>query len=223
MKIECCTACNFGGHKCQDAVVARLYDNSSKGLFVVCDGMGGLHMGAEVSKTVVDVFARVWDEYQAKEDVNRLLARAMTEAKAEVDKLTRYDAGTTLVALATEGEEITMFYLGDSRAYYHREKDGLLVHTSDHITIGEEGWPYVSKGIFNFRDVEKPSIVKLRAKDGDRILLCTDGLYNCYKGNALLELLAEDMSTGTMMSNIVGYCDEYSTDDASGIIIEFKL
>ena len=37
-------------------------------MFIVCDGMGGLHMGAEVSKTVVDVFARVWDEYQAKEE-----------------------------------------------------------------------------------------------------------------------------------------------------------
>ena len=223
MKIECCTACNFGGHKCQDALVAKLYNNSSKGLFVVCDGLGALHMGAEASKTVVDVFARVWDEGLAKEDVNTLLVRTLTEAKTEVDKLTHYDTGTTLVALATEGEEITLFYMGDSRAYYHREKDNLLVHTVDHITIGEEGWPYVSKGIFNFRDVNKPTIIKLTAKDGDRILLCTDDLYGCYKRDALLKLLAENMPIDGIMGDIVGYCDEYATDDASGIIIEFKL
>lgn len=56
MKIKCCKACNFGGHKCQDAFVARLYDDGCKGLFVVCDEMDWLHMGAEVGKTVVDVF-----------------------------------------------------------------------------------------------------------------------------------------------------------------------
>ena len=223
MKIEFCTACNFGGHKCQDAIVTRLYDNNSNGLFVVCDGMGGLHMGAEASKTVVDVFAKVWDADQTTGNVSSLLAKAVTEAKAEIDKLTRYDCGTTMVMGATDGEEVMIAHLGDSRAYFYRKGEGLLYQTADHITIGEEGWPYVSKGIFNFREVHNPTVKRFQIEDGDRLLLCSDGLYGCYRGNALLDLFEQDLSIDTMMSNIIGYCDEHSTDDTSGILIEFKL
>lgn len=223
MKIECCTACNFGGHKCQDSIVTRCYDNDSKGLFVVCDGMGGLRMGAEASKTVVDVFAKIWDDGHAHENVSDLLAKAVSKAKVEIDKLTKSDSGTTMVMAAIEGDVVTIAHLGDSRAYYFSRVEGLIYQTEDHITIGQEGWPYVSKGFFNFRDVEQPTIKRINIKDGDRLLLCTDGLYGCYKGNALQELFAQDMSIDTMMSNIIGYCDEHSTDDTSGILIEFRL
>lgn len=223
MKIESCTVCNFGGHKCQDAIVTRSYGNNTKELFVVCDGMSGLHMGTEASKTVVDTFAKVWDENWAKESINTLIAKAVSEAKAKIDKLTRYDAGSTMVLAATDGDQLTIAHLGDSRAYFYRKGEGLLYQTTDHITIGAEGWPYVSKGIFNFRDLEKPTVKTFKVKDGDRLLLCTDGLYGCYRGNALQELLSQNMSIGTMMSNIIGYCDEYSTDDTSGVLIEFQL
>ena len=79
----------------------------------------------------------------------------------------------------------------------------------------------MSKGFFNFREVEQPTTKTIKAQSGDRILLCSDGVYGCYRGNVLTDLLNEDMEISTVMSNIVGYCDEHATDNYSAILIEF--
>ena len=80
----------------------------------------------------------------------------------------------------------------------------------------------MSKGFFNFREVEQPTTKTIKAQSGDRILLCSDGVYGCYRGNALVDLMSEKMQIDTMMSNIVGYCDEYATDNYSAILIEVE-
>lgn len=221
MKIRCCSACNFGGHKMQDAILSKLYDDNTIGLFVVCDGMSGLYMGREASKTVVDVFERVWDEHFESEGVEALLAKALSEAKTEIDKLSRYNVGTTMVMAATQGNDVLLAHLGDSRAYYYRPSRGLMYRSVDHITIGEEGWPYVSKGVFNFRELQKPTIKRYKIKSGDRLLLCSDGMYGCYKKDAFEKLFEYNMSSDNMMTEILAYVDEHATDDASGIIIDF--
>lgn len=223
MKIQICTALNFFSRKCQDALVAKLYDDGSKGLFIVCDGMDGRNKGNKVSQTVVDVFAKVWDEGHSHTDINSLLARSVIETKSEIGKLKCDKTAMTMVLVATEGEEVTIAYWGDSRTYFHRKKDNLLIHSLHHISTEKDELPRVPQDVLNFSDTDKAYIIRLTAKDGDRILLCTDGLYNCYKGNSLLELLAQDMPIDTIMSNIIGYCDGRSTDDVSGIIIEFKI
>ena len=111
-------------------------------------------------------------------------------------------------------------HLGDSRAYYLRPDEGLLYQTKDHITIGEEGWPYVSKGFFNFCDIEKPTVRKFQCKPGDRILLCSDGVSGCYKGSALTDLISEKKEIDTIMSLIMDYCDKHATDNYSAILVE---
>lgn len=221
MKLKCCSACNFGPkRRNEDAIGVRLFEDGDKSLFIVCDGMSGLHSGDVASQTVVDVFLSTWEKHRDEFAIGQLLGMAVKQAKAEIDKLSRYDVGTTMVMAATDGVEILIAHLGDSRAYYLRPDEGLLYQSEDHITIGEEGWPYVSKGFFNFKEVENPTVRKFQCKTGDRILLCTDGVSSCYRGSALIDLLNEKMETGTIMSNIIGYCDEYATDNYSAIIIE---
>lgn len=223
IKLNCCTTCNIGPkRKNEDTICAKVYEDCDKALFIVCDGMSGLHSGDLASQTVVNAFVATWEDNHKSIGAESMLAMAVKQAKAEIDVLSHYDVGTTMVMAATEGENILIAHLGDSRAYYIRPGEGLLYQTQDHITIGEEGWPYVSKGFFNFRDVEKPTIKKLRCKPGDRILLCSDGVSGCYRGNALIELLAGHMEISTIMSNIIGYCDKYATDNYSAILLEVE-
>lgn len=223
MKIHC-TTCSMIGPKRrnEDAVFAKMYEDTGKGLFIVCDGMGGLHKGDEASKTVTDIFASVWEKHHAEWNTEQMLQESVVSSKTVIDTLSRYDVGTTMVLAAVEGSSVTIAHLGDSRAYYSRPNVGVIHQTEDHITIGQEGWPYVSKGFFNFREVEVPTIKTLQAQPGDRILLCSDGVYGCYRGTALTDLLQMDMEITIMMSNIIGYCDEYARDNYSAIIIEFE-
>lgn len=221
MKVHCITcSMNGGRRKMEDSIYAHYYEESDMGIFIVCDGMGGLYRGDLASQTVVDVFAKVCQEHHAEWDVPKLLELATVQAKSSIDTLSRYDMGTTLVLAATHGEEVTIAHLGDSRAYYIRKPDGIIYQTEDHITIGQEGWPFVSKGFFNFREVEQPTTKTITAQKGDRILLCSDGVYGCYRKGALEELLLMEMEGTTIVSNIVGYCDEYATDNYSAILLE---
>ncbi len=223
MRLKYTTCCMTGGkQRNEDAIFARVYEESNKALFVVCDGMSGLHIGDEASKAIVEVFESVWNQHHAEWDDNRLLNEAVEQGKTAIDGLSRYDVGTTIVLAAVEDETMLIGHLGDSRAYYIRPGSGIVYQTEDHITIGQEGWPYVSKGFFNFRKIDAPTVGRFQLQKGDRILLCSDGVYGCYRGNAFVDLLSEKMEIDTMMSNIVGYCDEYATDNYSAILIEVE-
>lgn len=218
------TTCSMNGgrRKMEDAIYAHYYKESDMGIFIVCDGMGGLYRGDLASQTVIDVFANVWQEYHFEWDIPQLLNVATVQAKDAIYPLSRYDMGTTLVLVATHDDEVTIAHLGDSRAYYIRKPDGIIYQTEDHITIGQEGWPYVSKGFFNFRDVEQPTTKTIKAQSGDRILLCSDGVYGSYRKGVLEELLLMEMEGSNIMSNIIGYCDKYATDNYSAILVEIE-
>lgn len=223
MRLKYATCCMTGGkRRNEDAIFARVYEESNKALFVVCDGMSGLHIGDEASKAVVEVFESVWGQHHKEWGNEQLLKEAVTLGKKAIDGLSRYDVGTTIVLAAVEDDTMMIGHLGDSRAYYMRLGSGIVYQTEDHITIGQEGWPYVSKGFFNFRKIDAPTVGRFQIQKGDRILLCSDGVYGCYRGNALVDLLSEKMEIDTIMSNIVGYCDEYATDNYSAILIEVE-
>ena len=211
---------NGGRRRMEDAVFAECFEGNDMWLFVVCDGMGGLYRGDIASQTVINAFADVWRKCHAERDIPTMLKDATIQAKAALDSLSKSDMGSTLVLVAMQGDEVTVAHLGDSRAYYVRMNEGVIYQTKDHITIGQEGWPYVSKGFFNFREVDMPTTKTITAQTGDRILLCSDGVYGCYRGNALTDLLQTGMDDITIMSNITDYCDKHSTDNSSAILIE---
>ena len=218
------TVCSMIGPKRrnEDAVLTKVYEDSGKSLFVVCDGMSGLHMAAVASHTVIDTFTSVWNTHHKDWNTEKMLHEAMRMGKTAIDGLSKYDVGTTMVMAASEDDALTIAHLGDSRAYYVRHGEGVLYQTEDHITIGQEGWPYVSKGFFNFRDVDEPTTRMFQPKSGDRILLCSDGVYDCYRKTALTDILMEDTELTTMMTNIIEYCDQYAHDNYSAIIIEIE-
>lgn len=94
MKMHC-TTCSMIGPKRrnEDSVFAKMYKDTGKGLFIVCDGMGGLHKGDEASKTVTDIFASVWEKHHAEWNTEQMLQEAVASGKAAIDTLSRYDVG----------------------------------------------------------------------------------------------------------------------------------
>src|SRR5262249_44624473 len=156
--------------------------------------------------------ASIWREMKATPATNdpevfaRLLRRATRIANHDVHALSRREPGlrgmgTTVSAAAVVGDRLVIATVGDSRAYVLRS--GALVQvTTDQslhsalLAAGHSAGEAASAGgailqaLGVGEDVEPSlSIVELRA--GDRVLLCSDGLYGLVGDPALALLLSE--------------------------------
>lgn len=171
----------------QDAVMAQYP------LFVVADGMGG-HIGGEIASS--SAVARL-ESVAAKGEVTpKSIEKALARAVADIashPEATDDGTGTTVtgVYLDTSTPEPTWVTLniGDSRVYLFRD-GGLAQVTTDHSVVQEliaagrlspeeaENHPYgnVITRAVGPSDGVAPDYVRLEVVDGDRFVICSDGL-----------------------------------------------
>ncbi len=159
-------------------------------LFVIADGMGGHAAGEVASELAVKAFEKA--EIDSL-DINTL-KRAVAEANIAILRgaqagLGRMGMGTTLTAAVIEKDSVLVAQVGDSRAYIMQNGE-LRQVTRDHSLVEE----LLSSGqITEEEAVNHPnrSVItralgidnniqadtyELRLHDGDRMLLCSDGL-----------------------------------------------
>ncbi|MET0673221.1 MAG: protein phosphatase 2C domain-containing protein [Microbacterium pygmaeum] len=162
-------------------------------LFVVADGMGG-HIGGEIaSASTVDRLRIVADggSVSAK-TIEKALSRAVKDIAGHVDT-TDDGTGTTLTGVYLETTGGTPHWvtlnIGDSRVYLSR--DGAIAQiTTDHSVVQEliasgrlspeeaENHPYgnvITRAVGPSESVS-PDYVRLDVVDGDRFVICSDGL-----------------------------------------------
>ena len=190
--------------------IGRVRDNnqdtvvSSDRLAAVADGMGG-HPGGEVASAIAGGLVqaaftgRSLDELQA---AVRAANRAIWDragASAELEGM-----GTTLCAAGlTRDGSLAVVNVGDSRAYMLRN-DSLTQLTHDHSVTAElvrrgelsehEALDHPHRGILTRAlgvgpDVEFDSAAH-PAMQGDRFLVCTDGLFNEVPNDEIASLMA---------------------------------
>ncbi|MDR2294828.1 MAG: protein phosphatase 2C domain-containing protein [Microbacterium sp.] len=162
-------------------------------LFVVADGMGG-HIGGEIASasTVERLRAMVEKGKVTSKAIERSLTRAVADIMSHPET-TDEGTGTTLtgVYLDTDAarESWVTLNIGDSRVYLLR--DGQLDQlTTDHSVVQEliaagrlspeeaENHPYgnVITRAVGPSDKVVPDYVRVEICDGDRFVVCSDGL-----------------------------------------------
>ena len=164
-------------------------------VFAVADGMGG-HLGGEVaSATALGPLGPLDGQHFPDTDAAlAALTAAATAANTEVSRRAGADPdlagmGTTLTALHVDGRDAHIVHVGDSRAYLLRG-DRLVQLTDDHTLVQaliDQGritreqvatHPHrsvITRAIGVASDVETDTC-HLTLHDGDRLLLCSDGL-----------------------------------------------
>ena len=170
----------------EDSVYARAP------LFVVADGMGGAQAGEVASKMSVETLARGLPDGDGP--VQDRLADRVQEANASIFELQQRNAelsgmGTTTTAAYLGEDEAAIAHVGDSRAYLVR--DGALEQlTDDHSLVEEfrrqgklteeEARDHPQKSIITRALGPEPFVevdrMTKRLRDGDVLLLCSDGL-----------------------------------------------
>lgn len=123
----------------EDAYGLQVVEHGLTGNFVVCDGMGGAAGGEVASSIAVEAMLRALglDPLTAES-----MQRAVSAANASVYSTAERDMrlagmGTTLVALATRGQNAWIAHVGDSRCYRLRE-GRLKCLTQDHSLVDEQ-------------------------------------------------------------------------------------
>jgi serine/threonine protein phosphatase PrpC len=172
------------------------------GLIAVADGMGG-HRGGEVASTTALDALRIAFLAGAAIEEAVLAANAAVHDQSVADPNLR-GMGTTITAGALVDGSLVLGHVGDSRAYLFR--DGRLERvTTDHSLVEE----LIRAGELTVAEAERDprrsmitralgldsevevDVEEIALADGDRVLLCSDGLTNMVHEDELATRLAE--------------------------------
>ena len=205
-------------------------------LFAVADGIGG-HQGGEVAsqlalQTLKDLF----------EHGHGTLAQQVREANRAVFERSSRDAavagmGTTLTAAVAEAGRLRLAHVGDSRAYLLRDGE-LRMLTEDHTLVhrlvaeGEisereaEVHPHrsvLTRALGTAPDVQIDEAV-IDARDGDRLLLCSDGLTGMVPHDRIAAILREAREPKDAVKQLVRAANaEGGVDNITVLVLDISL
>lgn len=126
-----------------------------------------------------------------------------------------------MAMVSIEGNKVIIAHIGDSRCYLQRPGEGLLYQTKDHVRI-DFGWEIVDRCFFSYRpEAAVPDIVQYDLQAGDRLLLCSDGLYKSMAPNILLSRMMDDKPLDEIIDVYDFLCEKQGDDNYTAILIEF--
>ena len=225
---------------------------SFRGLYIVCDGMGG-HAAGEVAsamavETLQNYFQTNWQgELPDPETIAQgvLLANdILYQTNINNSRSGSGRMGTTLVMAMLYNNQLAIAHVGDSRIYRLTRKQGLEQLTTDH----EVGQREVNRGVepeiaygrpdayqltqaLGPRDSKyvRPEIQFLEITEDCLLLLCTDGLSD----NNLLEQYGQDYLEPLISSSsnleeglfkLIEFANQHNGhDNITGILVRIKL
>jgi protein phosphatase len=212
--------------------------NAQDFLLVVADGMGGHPAGDVASRIALDTLTEAFPALP-NGDLGQALTQAYRQANDAIfaageAEPTHAGMGTTLTSALLHGKYATVAHVGDSRAYLLRG-DGITQVTRDHTVVSDE----VAQGRLsadaaridprrnmlthaigtNARlDRSLPSIFELTLLPDDRLMLCSDGLYEVLDDPDLRRALS-GQEPGAAAQMLVALAKERGTrDNASAVV-----
>ncbi len=187
------------------------------GLFAVADGMGGYAGGAEASNLAVTALAEFWGVSADPENTwPYAFDRALSFQENRIDAAVRLanrricerrtgelaHMGSTVAALILRPSAAIVAHLGDSRVYRlragelrqltrdHSLYEQLLATGADLPPLEQFAYANVVTRALGAAEHDRPELQTLDLQDGDRYLLCSDGLSGVLGPAELAAMLA---------------------------------
>ncbi|MEO8322922.1 MAG: Stp1/IreP family PP2C-type Ser/Thr phosphatase [Actinomycetota bacterium] len=204
----------------------------SEPLFGIADGMGGHAAGEVASSTAVEAL----EKGAAQVNPESLVALIKEANRAIFDKATKDDSlhgmGTTCTVVLIEGGNAHLAHVGDSRAYLLRGGD-LSRLSEDHTLVGrmvregqlteEEAAKHPQRSmITRSLGIDSDVRVDLRSfdvRDGDRIMLCSDGLTSMTDEGTIKRVLQQTKSPQAAADELVDLANEAGGDDNITVVV----
>lgn len=206
-----------------------------RSLYAVADGLGGHVAGDVASKTVIEAL-RLHDRHADPADLVAVLGAAVNQAnRALRDRVKAQPElagmGTTLVAVLCSGTAAVLANVGDSRVYLLQERGAHSAatvqitedHTFRHLVADAANIPDLPGKLARFldgrADGRSPDLSPRELADGDRFLLCSDGL-SSYVPHDQIHAALNSTSTADMAANrLVALALEHGGPDNITVIV----
>jgi protein phosphatase len=215
----------------------------------VADGMGGAAAGEVASALALSIGTRlaldesVWHlRLDAREA--RALVDRVTQYFHEIDRLVSEQAqskpglagmGTTLTVGYSVGPDLFIFHVGDSRAYLLRQgqlrqltRDQTLAqeladagHLPQDMAASHELRHVLTQAIGTEFGEIRLAIHQLELEDGDRFLLCTDGLSDMASDRAIASALGQSPTAEAACQELVRIALEGGGRDNITVVTAF--
>jgi serine/threonine protein phosphatase PrpC len=202
-------------------------------VFAVADGVGG-HLGGDVaSATAVRVIQEATQsgvQPGQLQDLLRKVNAAIWEKSQSSPHLR--GMGTTCTLVLLDNGSAHLAHVGDSRAYLYRAGE-LSQVTEDHNLVGkmvsegrlsrEEAAHHPQRNIITRALGLDPSVdvdlVTLELTEGDRLILCSDGLSSMIEERALAEVLSEEGDPQAAAERLVDAANQAGGEDNITVVL----
>ena len=210
-------------------------------VYILCDGVGGNNSGEVASRKTVSGIAEYvsdnpLDDVNTFRTVKTYFNNCLQKINYEILKESRSSdenrgMATTLVLTYFKGSRVYAMNVGDSRAYILR--NGKLKQiTEDHTYVNS----LVKAGVITEAEAEghanrnmitravgadygvQPDFFTCKIKEGDIIMMCSDGLYDEVPEGVITELLLQDKGMTDIASDLVDMANENGGADNITVI-----
>jgi len=210
---------------------------------VVADGMGGLANGSMVSNLLVRVFQQGFQSGGAYMQPQDLLLDLAMRANAQVNQMLRgaERSGSTLVATTIRNGSLHFLTVGDSHLYLYRS--GVLLQLNrEHVYQEELAVKAVNRyvsaaqvhsdpqahsltsyfGIGVIPSIDR-SVDGIKLVAGDRIILCSDGVYGTLTQEQMEQALCKPLEEAAkIMGDMIEEAAKPHQDNYTAVILEYR-
>jgi PPM family protein phosphatase len=216
-------------------------------LFMVADGMGGEASGEVASQIcVTTVPKRLYDNLKSVGTISETnfvlmlreaieFANQMIYQKAQAGPAHK-GMGTTTTAAALFGPYLFVAQVGDSRAYLIRNqkmvqltRDQTFLNYLEDIGAAMPADPekdsrksILTQAVGSSENIDV-KVTYTRIRNGDRILLCSDGLYNMVDRESLAGIAIQESGLADKCKALIAKANEHGgTDNITVIMADFS-
>jgi protein phosphatase len=221
--------------------------STDKHLFIVADGMGGHNAGDVASREAT----RIADSYLTPETLEQIkgdnrkirdtIIKSLLHAHMTILDLADKDPnlegmGCTIVTALILDNNLHLCHVGDARAYLSNE-NGMTLLTRDHSYVME----LVHKGKMTFEEARvspmknklnqaigasksiNPDYKHLELVEGDKLLLCSDGLWDMLTDEEMHSILKQNKPLATICKTLIKRANDCGGhDNITAIVIQHK-
>jgi serine/threonine protein phosphatase PrpC len=213
-------------------------------VLVVSDGMGGALAGDVASRMAIEAVRDVLLDQQNDENgcvPESSLVDCLKHATLEANKNIHYKSledsrcsgmGATLTGAAIKDDKLDLVQVGDSRAYVMRgqqirlaTKDQSLVQQL--VDVGQiseaEAETHMFRNVIlqalGAQNELTPATARIQLRDGDTLLLCSDGLSGKLRNEDIRQIVADAKDLSAACSNLVAEANNRGGEDNITVVL----
>ncbi|MBL0709083.1 MAG: protein phosphatase 2C domain-containing protein [Sulfurimonas sp.] len=187
---------------------------------IVCDGVGSATEGAAAALRTTTylmnnfkIRPKLWSiEKSFKTFISSINAILYQESMLNYESS---ELVTTLCIVVIQGDKLYGANVGDSRVYLHR--DHKLSQLSLDHAMDEKGYENVLTQAIGIDKEVEPFYFENIIQDGDKVLLCSDGLYNVLQHDEIEATISRGASS--LVKKASKLLDDNLPDDTTAVVI----